>query len=120
MMLGPFKGYFGKVSFDADNELLHGSVLGLRDVVTFQAKTAEELPQAFRDSVDEYLAFCHECGRKPEKPAPGKFVVRMDPELHRQLALLAERMGKSLNRLVVGCLKEKLAEYEDPERLLHS
>jgi predicted HicB family RNase H-like nuclease len=35
-------------------------VLDLRDVVTFQGRSVEEIEQAFRDSIDDYLAFCEE------------------------------------------------------------
>jgi predicted HicB family RNase H-like nuclease len=64
--LKPYKGYRGKIGIDVENGLLHGTVLGIRDVVTFEGKTVPELVKAFQDSVDEYLAFCAEAGREPE------------------------------------------------------
>ena len=53
-----YKGYVGKVEFDDDAEIFHGEVLDTRDVITFQGKSVGELRQAFRDSIDDYLAFC--------------------------------------------------------------
>ena len=62
---------------------LHGEVLNLRDVITFQGETVKELKQAFHDSVDNYLEFCEQRDESPEKPYPGKFIVRVEPELHK-------------------------------------
>lgn len=62
-----YKGYRGRVAFDDEAGLFHGEVLDLRDVITFQGKSVEELEQAFRDSIDDYLAFCEERGEEPDK-----------------------------------------------------
>jgi predicted HicB family RNase H-like nuclease len=59
------KGYFGKVECDDEAQILHGEVLGIKDVVTFQADKANEIEKAFRDSVDDYLAFCKQRGEPP-------------------------------------------------------
>jgi predicted HicB family RNase H-like nuclease len=75
-------------------------VIGIRDVITFQADSASEIRKAFFDSVDDYLQFCKSRGEKPEKPASGKFLVRVQPQLHRELSMLAESEDKSLNALV--------------------
>jgi predicted HicB family RNase H-like nuclease len=101
------KGYIGKVEFDADARVLHGEVVGIRDVVTFRADDVAGIEKAFRDSVDDYLAFCKERGEDPEKPASGKFVVRTDPELHRKLSAIAEATDKSLNALVTEYLSRE-------------
>ena len=92
-----YKGYSGTVRFDDEAEIFHGEVLGLRDVVTFQGVSVEELKGSFEDSVDDYLEFCAERGEKPDKPFSGKFVVRIDPSLHRRLYELSTEEGQSLN-----------------------
>jgi len=53
-----YKGYIPNIEFDPDAGILHGEVVGIRDVVTFEGRSIEEVMQAFRDSVDDYLAFC--------------------------------------------------------------
>ena len=73
-----YKSYFGKVEFDDEAKVLHGEVAGVRDVVTFQADSVEGIEKAFRESVDDYLAFCRKRGEAPEKPFSGQFVVRAD------------------------------------------
>jgi predicted HicB family RNase H-like nuclease len=100
-----YKGYTANVWFDDQADLFHGEVLNIRDVVTFQGRSVKELRKAFRDSVDDYLQFCAERGEAPDKPFSGRFVVRANPELHRQIALAAARERKSLNAWIL----EKLA-----------
>ncbi len=102
-----YKGYLAKVQYDDEAKLLHGEVIGIRDVVTFQADSASAIPKAFRESVDDYLEFCRSRGEKPNKPASGKFVVRIDPELHRKLSMLAESEDKSLNAIVEEFLADE-------------
>ncbi len=57
-----YKGYEGLVSYDEDAELFHGEIINLRDVVTFQGRSVDELKKALEDSVEDYLAFCAERG----------------------------------------------------------
>ena len=93
-----YKGYTsGPIEFDEKQMVFSGSVAGLRNVIHFAGRTADELAAAFRDSIDDYLALCEELGRKPEKPYSGRFVLRLDPELHRKAAMQAQTKGLSLN-----------------------
>jgi predicted HicB family RNase H-like nuclease len=95
-----YKGYVGEVEFDDEAKILHGEVIGIRDVVTFEGESVAEIEQAFRDSVDDYLDFCRQRGEDPDKPCSGKFVVRVSPELHRKLSMQASAERKSLNTVV--------------------
>ena len=100
-----YKGYIGQVEFDDEANIFHGEVINLRDVVTFQGATVHELREAFRDSVDDYLTFCAERGEAPEKPYSGRFVVRVEPELHKAVAMHAKVEHKSLNAWVHDTLE---------------
>ena len=101
-----YKGYTGHVEFDDEAGIFHGEVLDLRDVVTFQGRSVEELERAFRDSVDDYLEFCAARGKEPDRPFTGRLMLRLSPELHRRAYVLARREGKSLNEWI----KDRLAE----------
>jgi len=101
-----YKGYFTKVEFDDEANIFHGEVINLRDVVTFQGETVDQLRKAFHDSVDDYLEFCAARGEEPEKPYSGKFVVRVEPELHKTIAIQARKNGKSLNSWVHDTLSK--------------
>ena len=101
-----YKGYSGTVQFDEEAEIFHGEVLGLKDVVTFQGRSVEELKNGFHESIDDYLDFCASRGEEPDKPFSGKFVLRLDPTLHRRLYELSSRQGESLNCWVASQLEK--------------
>jgi len=103
-----YKGYFAKVEFDDDASIFHGEVINLRDVITFEGETVKELKQVFQDSVDDYLDFCAERSEDPEKPYSGKFVVRVEPELHKNITIEARKAGKSLNVWVNEAISKAL------------
>jgi predicted HicB family RNase H-like nuclease len=95
-----YKEYTGYVEFDDEAGIFHGEVLDLRDVITFQGKTVEEIKKAFRESIDEYMEFCKERNEKPDKPFSGRLMVRLPPRLHRKVFISARREGKSLNQWI--------------------
>jgi predicted HicB family RNase H-like nuclease len=105
-----YKGYIGTFAYDEEADTFHGRVVGTRDVITFEGRSIEQLKKALADSIEDYLDFCRERGEKPEKPLSGKFVLRLDPNLHRALALAAERDGKSLNSWVKERLREAVSD----------
>lgn len=100
-----YKGYTGQAEFDDEAGLLHGEVLGLRDVVTFQGTSVEELKGAFEESVDDYLEFCRVRGEVPDKPFSGKLMLRLPPDLHRKVYTSSKREGKSLNQWIAERLE---------------
>ncbi len=100
------KGYTGHVEFDDEARLFHGEVIDLRDVVTFQGTSVEELEEAFQDSVDDYLEFCEERGEEPDRPFSGRLMLRVSPHLHRQAYTRARQEGKSLNQWILEKLEQ--------------
>ncbi len=92
-----YKGYSAKVEFDDEAMIFHGEVIGIRDVVTFQGRSADDLKEAFYASVDDYLDFCDARSEEPDKPFSGKFVVRVSPEVHRKVYMAAKEAGQSIN-----------------------
>lgn len=105
-----YKDYIGRVEFDAEAGILHGEVVGIRDVVSFEGNSVAEIEQAFRHSVDDYLAFCEKTGEPPNHPCSGNFALRIDSELHRKANMLALASGKSLNAWVAECLDRAVAQ----------
>jgi predicted HicB family RNase H-like nuclease len=93
-----YKGFTGTI--EADDGVFSGRVLGLRDVVTFEGAAYAEVEQAFRDSIDDYLAFCAARGEQPDRPYSGKIPLRVDPETHRRAAVRARAEGVSLNQWI--------------------
>ncbi len=99
-----YKGYTGRVELDRDEGIFHGEVIDLRDVITFQGTSVEEIEVAFRSSIDDYLEFCEELGEDPDRPFKGRFMLRLPPELHRKAYVSAVREGKSLNQWIADQL----------------
>ena len=92
-----YKGYQARVELDEQAGVFHGEIINTRDVITFQGKTVDEIKQAFRESVDDYLDFCVQLGQAPEKPFTGKFMLRLTPDLHRKVYVAAKQSGESIN-----------------------
>lgn len=101
-----YKGYCGEVSYDDEAKLFHGEVIGLKDVITFQGTTVQELEQAFKDSVDDYLMWCQERNEEPEKTFSGNLHLRINPKLHASLAREAARNSLSLNSFIAKKLEQ--------------
>lgn len=68
--LATYKGYRGRVEWDTEARLYHGTVIGISDVVTFEARQLDEARTAFHSSVNDYLAMCAQRGERPERPLP--------------------------------------------------
>jgi predicted HicB family RNase H-like nuclease len=104
-----YKGYIGKVEFDEKAGVFHGEVINLRDVITFEGESVQELRQAFQESVEDYLQFCAERGEAPGKPFSGTFTVRIPPQLHREIAIQARLANWSLNSWLGDLLAATIA-----------
>jgi predicted HicB family RNase H-like nuclease len=104
-----YKGYFGTVEYDAEAKLFHGDIINTRDVITFQGTTVKEIEKAFKDSIDDYLAWCREENTEPEKPYSGKFNLRLPPELHKELAIRAKKLKISINGFVEKAITDEIA-----------
>jgi predicted HicB family RNase H-like nuclease len=101
-----YKGYTGQVEYDDEVGIFHGEVLDLKDVITFQGKSVEEIEQAFRESIDDYLEFCEQRGEEPDKPFSGRLMLRLPRDLHRKAYVNAQREGKSLNQWIAEKLEK--------------
>lgn len=104
-----YKGYMGVFEFDPERETFHGTVVNTNDVISFYGSSIKELRQEMRKSVEEYLAFCQEQGRSPEKPFSGKLILRTNPDLHRRVALEAARHRLSMNAYLQEVLEKAVA-----------
>ena len=63
-----YKNYMAHIEYDAEADIFHGEVINIRDVITFQGKSTDELRRALEDSVEDYLEFCKERGEEPNQP----------------------------------------------------
>lgn len=99
------EGYEAAVEYDDDAGLFHGEVVNLRDVITFQGRSVEELREAFAGSIADYIAFCRNRGEDPEAPYSGQLVLKVDPGLHRAVVSAARRSGITPDEWVAKALE---------------
>lgn len=92
-----YKGYHTKIEVDVESMSLRGKIEGINDYIDFEAEDITAIEAEFHSAVDDYLEFCAEVGKEPEKEYKGTFNVRISPELHKKLALCAFKDGRSLN-----------------------
>lgn len=104
-----YKGYDGSVLYSAEDKLLHGKLLGIRDFVLYDGNDVQTLEKNFQGAVDEYLAFCKAEGKTPDTPFKGSFNVRISQDLHKRAALYAEEHDRKLNAVVNDALQKYLA-----------
>ena len=107
-----YKGYLGSVEYNDADEMLHGRLEFIRDLVTYEGMDAKSLKAAFYEAVDDYLELCEAEGRKPDIPLKGSFNIRPGRDLHRRAMLYAKRRGMNLNTVVSDALRRYL-ERED-------
>ena len=101
-----YKNYYTNVSYSAEDKILYGKIEGINDLVTFESESAETIEKEFHSAVDDYLAFCEEVGKEPEKVYKGSFNVRIAPELHKALAEYAARNELSLNQATATAIEK--------------
>jgi predicted HicB family RNase H-like nuclease len=109
-----YKTYYATVHFNAEDEVFHGKIIGINDLVSFEGTTVQELKEAFHEAVDDYLATCKKLGKDPDKTYKGSFNVRIPSELHRQAARYATLKNMSLNDFVRHAIDYVLTKPPDP------
>lgn len=100
------KGYTARVEFDDRDNIFVGRILGIRTMISFHGETVTELRHEFEKSVEDFLHECKEKGVKPEKPASGKLLLRVPPEIHGAAIVAAQAAGKSLNQWATELLQD--------------
>ena len=101
-----YKGYTARVEFDDRDSIFVGRILGIRNIISFHGETVSELRTAFERSVADYLLDCEQQGIQPEKPASGKSLLRVPPEVHGRALVAAQASGKSLNQWASEVLQQ--------------
>lgn len=101
-----YKGYTARVEFDDRDNLFVGRILGIRSIISFHGESVSELRAEFERAVDDYIDECHSLGLTPERPASGKLLLRVPPEVHGKALVIAQAEGKSLNQWATEVLQD--------------
>ncbi|MDD6070041.1 MAG: type II toxin-antitoxin system HicB family antitoxin [Clostridiales bacterium] len=105
-----YKGYHTKIEFDSNEMVLRGKIEGINDLVNFESESVQKLEEEFHNAVDDYLDFCLEVGKTPDKEYKGTFNVRINPELHKKLAVVSFKNGDTLNASVEKAIEKYVSE----------
>lgn len=104
-----YKGYIGSVAYSEKDDVFYGKIEGINGLVNFEGQSVQELKDAFHEAVDDYLAYCEDEGIVPDKSYSGVLNVRIAPETHRRIAVLAKQAGISINAFIRETLDHKIA-----------
>ncbi len=102
-------GYQARIEYDPDLDQFRGEILGLNGGADFYGKNPKELRSEFKKSLQIFLEVCAEKGIEPRRSFSGKFNLRISPELHERLAIVAQAEGKSINLVAQEALQERVA-----------
>jgi predicted HicB family RNase H-like nuclease len=99
-----YKGYTASMVFDAEDKIIVGRVQDVDDIISFHGESVSEFESNFHSAIEDYLAASKQLGSAPEKPASGKVMLRIAPEVHAAALKAAARSGTSLNKWAESAL----------------
>ena len=101
-----YKGYAAHIKYSDDEACFIGHITGITDVIGFHADNVQDLRDAFGAAVDDYLTTCEKLNRPDQKPASGKLMLLVPPEVHGEALVAAQVKGMSLNQWASQALRE--------------
>lgn len=104
-------GYSALVQYDPEIDMLRGEFIGLNGGADFYAKDIDALKREGALSLQIFLEACVEDGVEPVRHYSGKFLVRVDDEVHKRAAIAAAAEGKSLNQWVCEVIENQTMEF---------
>ena len=114
-----YKGYTGTIDVSIEDGCLHGQILFIDDIITYEGNTVDDIVVYFKEAVDRYLAYCKETGKPANKPYSGTFNVRVGQELHRKAVEVACHRDITLNDFVAQSIKAAI-EQDGVVRIEHT
>ena len=94
------------LSFRPELGLFRGEFVGLSGGADFYADNVADLRKEGATSLKVFLDMCAEDGVEPRKTYSGRFILRLDPELHAKAVARAQaEVGKSLNEWAKETIK---------------
>jgi predicted HicB family RNase H-like nuclease len=89
--------------------VFHGEVVNTRDVITHQGRSVDELRDALRDSVEDYLEFCRERNESPRSRTPAN-TAEDDARVARAAAERAMLAHQSSNQWVADRIADAISQ----------
>ena len=109
-----YKDFIASVHFSMEDEVFHGKIEGIGDLITFEGGTVADLKNAFEEAVEDYLDICKQIEKDPHKSFKGSFNVRIKPELHKKAVFKSLELGISLNQFVEKAISKLISGRSSP------
>ena len=103
-----YRGYTARIDYNATDNILIGVVVGMKEALSFNGASVDELRADFEFAVDHYLASCAAEGIKPERQSSGRLLIRISPDIHAAAAIAAAADAVSLNEWIARALDRQL------------
>lgn len=97
-------GYKAVIAYDPDIEMFRGEFISLNGGADFYAPDIDGLRREGALSLKVFLEMCAEDGVNPRKEFSGRFNLRISPQLHEKVTVVATAEGKSINQWVAEAL----------------
>jgi predicted HicB family RNase H-like nuclease len=107
-----YKGYLADLVIDIEDNIIVGRVINTTEIISFHGATIHEAKQSFCDVLNTYLKECEQKGIQPTRPYSGRFNLRINPELHKEISDCAAKDGKSLNDKIIEVLTNYLSNQK--------
>ena len=75
-----YKGYTGSVFFSVEDDCLHGRILDIDDLITYEGETVGEIKRSFRYEVDRYISFRKSYAVKQRHPDGSVEIALIEPD----------------------------------------
>jgi predicted HicB family RNase H-like nuclease len=104
-----YKGFLGSVTFSAEDNILHGKIECIDDLILYEGGSVSEIKNAFKEAVEDYIEICKQSNKPLMKNFKGSFNLHVTPDLHQKAAKFAATKGISLNQLVQNAIEREIA-----------
>ena len=80
-----------------------------RSILLDHIMRGEKMSSFFHEAVEDYLEYCKEEGIEPHKSYSGSLNIRISPEVHSKIAILAKQAGISINAFIKSAVEKQVA-----------
>ena len=63
-MVLDYKKFKGEYCFYPEDQVFAGQAIDISDLISFEADSEQDIENAFKEAVDDYIEFCNEIGKK--------------------------------------------------------
>ena len=53
-----YKEYYAEIHFSSEDDVFYGKIIGISDLVNFEADSVKGLKRSFKEAVEDYVEIC--------------------------------------------------------------